>query len=299
MRDKMLKLSARKNWNAALYVPIILDYLPSDLVLENDHPGIVKAVTFSSDGKFVASASYCENNVRVWNAFDGKQILELKGHTSVVNSIAFSPRQDSYHIASGSDDGTTRMWDSISGKEEDRFDRSDNSSLPCCCLAVSICPNGYFVASGYDDGGVLLWNAMTKNTGVTPLIVLDSGDSIRLEAVAFSDDGEYIASAWNGIILISDTITGQKLHEFKARTNIVRSLAFFPGGDYLVSAGDREGTIQIWRPPKGDLVLELRGHCGAVTSVTLSMDGRFRLASASCDKTVRVWEVQHRIMMKR
>mmetsp|Transcript_9666 Transcript_9666/g.13305 ORF Transcript_9666/g.13305 Transcript_9666/m.13305 type:complete len:98 (+) Transcript_9666:246-539(+) len=56
----MLKISKWKNWNAVLHIPIILDYLPSDLILESEHPGIVKAV--SSDGKLVASACYRENN---------------------------------------------------------------------------------------------------------------------------------------------------------------------------------------------------------------------------------------------
>ena len=37
----------------------------------------------------------------------------MEGHTSYVNSVAFS--QDGKHIVSGSDDKTIRVWDSETG----------------------------------------------------------------------------------------------------------------------------------------------------------------------------------------
>ena len=45
----------------------------------------------------------------VWDVQQGRLLYTLQGHTSWVRCIAFS--QDSGLLASGSDDGTVRLWD--------------------------------------------------------------------------------------------------------------------------------------------------------------------------------------------
>ena len=54
--------------------------------------------------------------LRVWDAERGKEIIQpLEGHTSKVNSVAYSP--DGKKIVSGSSDKTVRVWNSFTGKE--------------------------------------------------------------------------------------------------------------------------------------------------------------------------------------
>jgi len=63
------------------------------------HEGPVWCVTFSPDGKTLASGSL-DKTVRLWETATGKELHNLKGHEGWVNSVAFSP--DGKTLASGS-----------------------------------------------------------------------------------------------------------------------------------------------------------------------------------------------------
>jgi WD40 repeat protein len=77
-----------------------------------EHEGEVKSVSFSGDGRLVASGS-ADRTVRVWHAETGKPLRTLRGHGSAVRSVSFSP--DGRRLASGSEDGTIRVWDVLDG----------------------------------------------------------------------------------------------------------------------------------------------------------------------------------------
>ena len=71
------------------------------------HGSRVWSVTFSPDGRFLASAS-SDRTVKVWDVNTGECLRTLTGHSNLAWSVAFSA--DGKVVASGSQDETIRLW---------------------------------------------------------------------------------------------------------------------------------------------------------------------------------------------
>jgi WD40 repeat protein len=78
------------------------------------HLNDVRAVSFSPDGKRLATAS-ADDTARVWDATSGQELLVLRGHSSLVAAVAFSP--DGTRLATASWDKTAKVWDASNGQE--------------------------------------------------------------------------------------------------------------------------------------------------------------------------------------
>ncbi|KAI9360372.1 WD40-repeat-containing domain protein [Zopfochytrium polystomum] len=116
------------------------------------------------------------------------------------------------------------------------------------------------------------------------------GHSSAVRSVAFSSDGNFVASASSDkSVKIWSSSTGQELLSLKGHIGSVSSVTFTCDGQYVVSGGD-DFSIRIWNAITGQELRELLGHDDKVTSVAVCGDGT-SVVSGSYDMTVRIWNL--------
>ena len=204
------------------------------------------------------------------------QAAVLTGHTSTVQSVAWSP--DGKTLATGSRDKTVRLWDPATGKTLRTLTGSDD-----WVLSVAWSPDGKTLATATADGTALVWDVATGTT----LRTFTCPSAVW--SVAWAPDGKTLATAiLDQTARIWDVATGETVRTFTGHTGDVDSVAWSPDGKTLATASE-DKTIRIWDVATGKTVRTLTGHTGEVDSVAWAPDGK-TLATASYDTTVRVWD---------
>lgn len=160
--------------------------------------GHISSMVFSPDGKILASASCLQQDcvdveVSLWDVLSGTQRFILDGHTSVVNSIAFS--WDSNRVISADNDGTVIIWDVNSGDQLDVI--TNNTSIK----SVALSPDGVTLVTE-DWDAIKLW--IMDNS--QQLMSFPHGGNDKL---LFSPDGTTLASLGGNSHLLN--ITGLPL----------------------------------------------------------------------------------------
>ena len=273
-----------KNVRSLADYPISTPQIALNQILDNireqnrfkGHQDSVSSVSFSPDGKYIATASF-DTKARLWD-LTGKLIQEFKGHQDSVINVSFSP--DGKYIATASSDKTARLWD-LTGKLIQEFKGHQNS-----VINVSFSSDGKYIATASKDKKARLWDLTGK------LIQEFKGHQEGISSVSFSHDGKYIATAsWDRITRLSD-LTGKLIQEFKGHKDGLSSVSFCPDGKYIATASD-DKTARLW-DLKGKLIQEFKGHKSTVWSVSFSPDGKY-IATASGDKTARLWDLKGKL----
>ncbi len=213
----------------------------------------------------------------VSNAPPWRMNLPRYAHEEAIMRAAFSP--DGQRIASGSADGTAKIWDLASGATELTL----IGHLGTVNSAV-FDPDGARIVTASDDGTVRIWDA---GSGEELLVLEGHGD--RVDYATFDGDGGRVVSAGaDGVAIVWDATSGEQVAVMAGHSDSVAAANFDPSGERIVTAGT-DGSARVWDAGSGQELLVLEGENELMTWAVFDDAGE-RIATASLDGFVRVWD---------
>ncbi len=252
----------------------LLGYTVSKLVEEGDGYTANKLALELFNGDYPYTV---EAEIALRNASDAN-VFTLKGLTSGVNSVAYSP--DGKDIVSSSWDGTIKLWSIATGECIKTFEGYTDA-----VTSVAFSPDGKHIVSGSYDKTIKLWSIATGEC-----IKTFEGHTWVVTSVAFSPDGkDIVSSSLDGTIKLWSIATGECIKTFEGHTNVVTSVAFSRNGKDIVSGSD-DKTIKLCSIATGECIKTFEGHTYAINSLAFSPDGK-DIVSGSWDKTIKLWSI--------
>jgi WD40 repeat protein len=290
----------------------------------------VYPLAFSPDGRRLASGGV-DNTVKLWDPDTGREILTMRGHTDMLRGVAFSPdghhlatasndqtikvwdapdraegaaalvrtvrlykdraqmfgglaqaiSPDGQRLAAGYLDGTVRLWDLGAGQETAVFRVGDFA-----IAVTAFSPDGSRLAATDSHGDLKVWDL---STGRELWRERDKGTQV---IVAFSPGNRWLAFGdfFSADITVREAATGGPVKTLRHASVDLSWLDFSPDGRLFASCGGVSKTVKVW---KTDTFQEFRTlpHPDLVFRLRFSPDSR-RLATASNDKTVRLWDLE-------
>ncbi|KAL5088772.1 hypothetical protein Trisim1_006187 [Trichoderma cf. simile WF8] len=267
----------------------------------------VTLLAFSPNHLQLVSASH-NRTLLLWNTRTGRVQHELEGQRSRVCSVAFS--SDSKVLAAGFSDGTVRLWDTQTAEQLMTLDssikygntRHGNSVVRRDNTQVVSHPRGAtrWLRSGSrtPSPSDVITGAFQTWDGLSELLLKAmKGNACHVDSVAFSPDGQLLASAlYEGTLLLWDRSTGAVRNILKGHTGKVNSVVFSSDGRKLASASD-DSVVLVWDVASGGLLLTLQGNTDRLLSVAFSPDNK-SLLSNSHNGMLWHWDVATGVLLK-
>lgn len=205
------------------------------------HEGAVTCGSFTTDGKFVVTASN-DSSLRVWNPTSGETILRLQSGTSNLRSAFHS----------------TGILCSAVGNEETIGDK----------LIATGCSNGDVFISHRESGQVV--SQLPRHEGGVECLAFSPSSITKV----------FLASAGaDGVIRVWDIESSMERVRF-SHGGVISKVVWHSQKPILLS-GSSDGTVALWNVLSGLLLARLMGHESFITDVCfVGEDGTLASTSA-------------------
>ncbi|KAG0055689.1 hypothetical protein BGZ83_007696 [Gryganskiella cystojenkinii] len=260
----------------------------------SDHTDTITHTAFSRDCKRMASVG-TDRTLRLYDVQTGSVICVWSSGMEVILGLVFlGDRQ----IATFSDEGTVRLWESDTGKSDEMAYLSGqlvSQGHTKAVHQVMYAPDGQSVLTASDDNTVRQWS--TRDGKSIASHNLPDHLNRKDASVAISSDGQKLA-------VVQQDKRCRKMN-FAGHEHHVRSLAWSRCSQWIASSDD-DGTIQVWKVhadskkdqravfdgASGSSKAVIQGAVGTVTSLAWSpVHSTLEFATGSLDNSVCLWKL--------
>jgi WD40 repeat protein len=247
--------------------------------------GEIYALALSPDGKWLAIGGLLSGTseekmaIRLYDFESGEIVNLLKGHTNIIQSLAFSANGN--FLISGSADQTAIIWN-LETKEKLQTLSGHTGNI----TAVAFTSDSKRVVTASSDQTMRFWQVDDGE-----LLKILKGHEEQITAVVISS--KYIASAsLDKTIRLWNAKNGSFIKTFARLDDGVSSLALSSDGNYLVSGGATTPVhCHVWSISKFKHVARYKGHNNQVSAIAISPNGE-QVASVGGNKyAIELWNL--------
>lgn len=242
-----------------------------------------------------------DNTVRLWDMNRYKCIGLLEGHYASVECVSI---EDSFAFT-GSNDATVKMWNldyfnkayqqNNINEEDDDDDYCEQGNVDAHPLinsfeghmdtVTALSYNNGELISGSNDKTIRQWDLNTGHLLQTIDIMWAS--SMANSMINFGNEPGSRKVSGTGRIS-SNTGMANTVSGTGENYPFISSLQVF---DAALASATSDGIVRLWDLRSGEVIRQLFGHTGPVT--TLQFDKSFTLMTGSADRSVRIWDLRN------
>jgi WD40 repeat protein len=259
---------------------------------------IVTQVAVSPDGTEIAGCTG-DSELRLWSTDNLTELRQLasppKDSAERVHRTCAAYSPDGKHLYCGTYNGV-EVWNAQAWFPLKTLTATypDGSGL-CGIESLSVSPDGRRIAAALSLLCLAVWD-VGGDTRVKSIRAAEGGNHEGMSGVAFSPDGQFLATAslssmgmsFGETIRIWDAKTLDLLRSMNGESVGTSCLAFSRDSRVLGSCGiGNDRTVKLWDPAIGKQVDGFASQTGGILAVAYSPDGQM-LASAAGDETLLI-----------
>jgi len=265
-----------------------IDCVVNKMIITGCYDGLIRTFPQQSDQVSLRSGQVC------------------KGHSSAVTAVAMFSTDSSLFVST-SKDRTTRLW---------KFEEDASVSPVALCkghresVQAVATQDKRFVTGGWDKT-LRVWSVSDVSEAPAPKKVKKNTKSVPeaedasdvyeghtqcISALVWPHPAAIYSGSWDMSIRLWDAHKGVTAGAWLGNKSI-SSLTFSQPGN-LLGTGHNDKSIGIWDPRLKEaevMKLRLRSHEGWVTGLAFSQHDSHLLASASHDRTVKLWDLRSQL----